>query len=109
MRGAPMTIRVLAALAAVLVVSFSPQSSEADKAAKTIKAGDIQCHQVYLASDELEGREAGSEGGLRAAYYIADHLAALGFEGGAGDGSFFQPFGGGNPMGEMKDANVLRF
>ena len=105
-----MKIRIPATLTmAVLLASFSFQSSEADKAGKTIKATDIQRHQVYLASDELEGREGGSEGGLRAAYYLADHLAGLGFEGGAGDGSFFQPFGGANPMGEMKDANLVRF
>jgi hypothetical protein len=103
-----MRIRILGATAAALLASFAPQSSEADKAGRTIKAGDIQRHQVFLASDELEGREGGSEGGLRAAYYIADHLAALGFEGGAGDGTFFQPFGGGNAMGEIKDVNLVR-
>ncbi len=102
-----MRLRLLAALALALFVA-APQSAELDKALKTIKAVDIQRHQVYLASDELEGREAGSEGGHKAALHIAAHLAGLGFEGGGNDGSYFYPFGGGGAMGELADANLVR-
>jgi len=46
----------------------------------------------YLASDELEGRGAGTDGLLRAAEFLQGEFAALGLRGGAADGSFFQPF-----------------
>jgi hypothetical protein len=102
-----MRLRLFSAVAVGLVVA-APQSAELDKALKTIKGSDIQRHQVYLASDELEGREAGSEGGHKAALHIAAHLASLGFEGGGSDGGYFYPFGGGAAMGELADANVVR-
>ncbi|HTF56619.1 MAG TPA: M28 family peptidase [Planctomycetota bacterium] len=95
-------------LLAALAPALAPQSSEIDRAIKTIRALDIQRHQAFLASDELEGREAGSDGGQRAALHIADHLASLGFEGGASDGGYFQPFGGGSATGDLADANLLR-
>ena len=102
-----MRLRFLSAAVLGLLVA-APQSAEIDKALKTIKAADIQRHQVYLASDELEGREAGTEGGHKAALHISAHLASLGFEGGGGDGSYFYPFGGGGAMGELADANTLK-
>jgi aminopeptidase YwaD len=49
---------------------------------------DIQ----YLASDELEGRDTGTEGEAKAAAYIAMRFADLGLTGGANDGSFYQVF-----------------
>ena len=103
-----MKLFVPAALCASLAFVLAPQSADVEKGLKTIRAVDIQRHQVYLASDELEGREAGSEGGLRAGLHIAYHLMSLGFEGGASDGGYFQPFGGGSPMGELADANTFR-
>lgn len=102
-----MNLRYLAVLV-LSVVALAPQSAEIDAALKTIKAADIQRHQVYLASDELEGREAGSEGGHKAALHIAAHLAGLGFEGGGTDSGYFYPFGGGGAMGELADANFVR-
>lgn len=45
---------------------------------------------TVLASDSMEGREAGTRGHERAAGYVAGRLAALGIAGGAGDGSYFQ-------------------
>ena len=102
-----MRLRSLAVIVVGLLVA-APQSAELDKALKTIRAQDIQRHQTYLASDELEGREAGSEGGHKAALHIAAHLASLGFEGGGSDGGYFYPFGGGGAMGELADCNTLR-
>jgi len=102
-----MKLFVPAAMIAILALA-PVQSGEIDRGLKTIRALDIQRHQAYLASDELEGREAGSEGGQRAALHIVDQLASLGFEGGASDGGYFQPFGGGSSPGELADANLLR-
>ncbi|HEY3227506.1 MAG TPA: M28 family peptidase [Planctomycetota bacterium] len=102
-------MRLFVPAALIAALALAPvQSGEVDKALKTIRAIDIQRHQVFLASDELEGREAGSEGGQRAALHIVDHLASLGFEGAASDGGYFQPFGGGSATGELADANLLR-
>ena len=52
-----------------------------------IRAADIQAHQEVLAADAMQGREAGSEGGHKAALYIADRLKALGLQ------PHLQPFG----------------
>lgn len=103
-----MNLRFVLSIALGLAVLAPQSASEIDKARKTIKAQDIQRHQAFLASDELEGREAGTDGGHRAAMHIADHLAALGIEGGASDGGYFQCFGGGNAMGEMTEVNYAR-
>jgi hypothetical protein len=52
---------------------------------------EIKAHIKYLASDELEGRLAGSEGGRKAAEYIKDQFTSYGllpFY----NGSYFQEF-----------------
>lgn len=92
----------------LLLLLVSPKD-DLDKGMKTIKAGDIQKHQVYLASDELEGRDSGSDGGHKAAIYITEHLAKCGFRPGASDGGWFQPFGGGGSYGPVDEANYLHF
>lgn len=99
--------RSIAVLVAV-VLAFQAKSDDLDKALKTVKAADIQRHQVYIASDELEGRDAGSDGGHKAALYIVQHLEKCGFEPAAADGGWFQPFGGGGAMGDVAEANALR-
>ncbi|WP_233262176.1 M28 family metallopeptidase [Vitiosangium sp. GDMCC 1.1324] len=43
-------------------------------------------HVEFLASDELQGRETGSEGYRKAAAYVAEQLAAAGVKPGAGEG-----------------------
>jgi len=49
---------------------------------------DIQ----YLASDELEGRDTGTEGEAKAAAYISQRFKDLGLTAAGVDGSFFQTF-----------------
>ena len=48
------------------------------KYAETIQAEDLKKHLTYIASDELEGRDTGSEGGKKAAVYIAKQFENLG-------------------------------
>lgn len=48
------------------------------KYAETISAEDLRRHLTYIASDELEGRDTGSEGQRKAAEYIATHFKSLG-------------------------------
>ena len=45
-----------------------------------------------MASDALEGREAGTRGGRAAADHLVEQYARLHLRGGAADGSFLQPF-----------------
>ena len=79
-------------LAALLLLA-SCQRAPAEDPVQTIRADDIKKHQTFLASDELEGRGAGSEGGKKASSYIADQVKAWGFKPAGTDGTYFQPFG----------------
>ena len=47
-------------------------------------------HIEYLASDELAGRQTGSEGHHKAAVYVADQFRSLGLQE-AGTNGYFQP------------------
>lgn len=49
---------------------------------------------TYLASDELEGREAGTRGEHLAAAYIAERFESLGLEPGGDHGTYYQEFEG---------------
>lgn len=45
---------------------------------ETITETELSKHVYYLASDEIEGRRAGTEGAFKAAQYIADEFIAYG-------------------------------
>jgi hypothetical protein len=53
----------------------------------------LQEHINVLASDSLEGREAGSRGGRAAANYIIEQLKQIGMQPAGANGDWFQPFG----------------
>ncbi|MCS7157244.1 MAG: M20/M25/M40 family metallo-hydrolase [Blastocatellia bacterium] len=57
-----------------------------------ITAEEIRAHVRFLASDELEGREAGTEGAERAARYIASAFRAYGLKPVGENGTFEQRF-----------------
>lgn len=46
----------------------------------TITESDLKKHLTYIASDELEGRDTGSEGQKKAAEYIINHLKEWGLQ-----------------------------
>lgn len=46
----------------------------------TITEADLRKHLTYIASDELEGRDTGSEGQKKAAAYIVEHLKEWGLQ-----------------------------
>src|ERR1700745_901195 len=50
----------------------------------------LRAHIKFLSDDLLEGRGTGARGGVIAAKYLAAQLEALGLEGAAPGGSFFQ-------------------
>ena len=51
---------------------------------------ELQGHLMYLASDELGGRRTTSEGGAKAAIYIAKQLEEYGVKPAPGQSDFFQ-------------------
>lgn len=53
-------------------------------------AANIEADMRFLASDELEGREAGTPGYDQAAQYVADRMADLGVAPAGTDGTYFQ-------------------
>ncbi len=83
-------------LLALMTCHVGMAQKPADKYSSTITEDDLRKHLTYIASDELQGRDTGSEGQKKAADYIADHFKKLGLSpivptaGGAK--SYFQTF-----------------
>ncbi|WP_259015781.1 M28 family peptidase [Emticicia fluvialis] len=78
---------------------YAQNPNTLDKAkiyAATISAENLKKDLTYIASDELEGRDTGSEGQKKAADYIAKRFADLGLQPVASDGKggkgYFQHF-----------------
>jgi hypothetical protein len=64
----------------------------AQQGSSDISAEDLRAHVKYLASDELEGRLAGTEGNAKAAKYIAGLFAQYGLTPAGDNGTYFQSF-----------------
>jgi len=79
------------ALAIGLTMPLLAQNSPQVKYATTITADDLKKHLTYLSSDELQGRDTGTEGGKKAANYLADFYENIGLAGPV-KGEYFQPF-----------------
>lgn len=75
-----------------LTLSSVPSWAGTDEAVKTITAKELKDHVAYLASDALEGRGAGQDGGKKAGAYIAKEFKRLGLKPGGDNGTFFQNF-----------------
>ncbi len=58
--------------------------------AQEISEDDLRTHIKILASDEFEGREPGTKGGIKTVHYLAKQWFDAGYVGGAKDGSFYQ-------------------
>jgi len=85
-------------LAVLFVCGFSASSQAADmavvtKARNTIQSKDLKRHVNVLASDTLEGREAGERGGRAAGLYLKKYLVDHKIAGRAGRGRYLQEFG----------------
>lgn len=72
-----------------------------DKGLATIDRVTAEAHVRFLAADELEGREAGSNGGRVAANYIASQLQQAGVAP-LLPGGYFQPFDAYRPERQQK-------
>lgn len=88
-----------------LLVVLLAQTKDAEfpkEALEGIKADEAFEHVRVLASDEYEGREAGTPGNDRAARYLAERLKAMGLKPAGVAANYLQPFQGGG-----KTQNVL--
>ena len=74
--------------------------------AKTIKAAEMKTHLTVLASDELEGRETGTEGQRKAADYIAGEFKKLGLPPIVNGNSYFQNIAFAGERWEEIEVNV---
>lgn len=83
-------LTLMATSAIVLLGCSSLPANHSSSPGPTANAAAIEGHMVFLASDELEGRDTGSRGHEIAALYIATQLQALGLEPAGDNGSYFQ-------------------
>lgn len=77
----------------VLLLASCSRAEDPAAAAGTIVVDDLRRHQVYLTSDDLEGRGAGKPGGQKAAAYLEAECRRLGLSPAGKEGGFFFPFG----------------
>jgi hypothetical protein len=73
-----------------------------------ISVADIKVHLQYLASDDLEGRKAGTEKNKEAAEYVAKQFEKFGLLPGGDNGTYFQEFEFISTV-SMADGNELSF
>ncbi|MBI1851883.1 MAG: M28 family peptidase [Planctomycetes bacterium] len=85
-----------------ILASASPSGSGTSLAIASINDADLSSHIYFLASDELEGRAAGTPGCNVAAEYIASELHRSGITPAGDDGTYFQNF----KHGELAVKNV---
>ena len=90
-----MGLVVLGSLLAGATSAPAVERAHLEAALETIRASEAQRHVEVLADDALEGREAGSRGGLAAGSYLVKHLTAAGLKPAGDSGSYFQVFGAG--------------
>jgi hypothetical protein len=64
----------------------------ADESVPEITSRELMAHVEYLADDDLQGREAGTDGALQAAAYIAAEFERLGLKPMGDEGTYFQGF-----------------
>ena len=84
-----MSQRIAAALAGVLSLSFAPPAP-AQTTGFQPSAAEVKAHMQFLASDLMEGREAGSRGYDLAASYVASRFLALGLKPAGDNGTYLQ-------------------
>jgi len=70
----------------------SAENGPSGAAFESIRAEDLRKDIGFLTSPNLEGREAGTQGGYAAAEYLRGQLAALGLPGACPKRGYFQPF-----------------
>lgn len=92
-------------IAAVLGAPSLVEANDVDDARLSIQAADLRSHIEFLASDTIEGRKAGSEGGQAAAAYLASQFRSYGLE--PEKQGFRQEFKAGNDDEPITMRNVI--
>lgn len=77
---------------ATLATLFLVSSLLAQTTSPLVTVDELRTHVRYLASDELQGRRAGTEGAKKAAEYIAREFRAYGLQPAGDNGSYLQKF-----------------
>jgi hypothetical protein len=103
-----------AAISGVLAALFIPGLLAPEAPALIAEASTVSVDRArlmadvrWLADQQLEGRRAGTAGGIKARQWIADEFAAIGLTPAGSDG-FFQPFSSsGRGVSEPDAANVV--
>ena len=80
----------LTAILATLLASCAPDAVAPVQALPGPDAAAIEAHMAYLASDDLEGREAGTSGYDLAADYVAAEFEKIGIAPAGDNGTYFQ-------------------
>ncbi len=100
-------LRLLAVSTFSLCIACDSVTSaqETDESPITVK--ELQAHAAFLASDTLQGREAGTAGGQAVAAYLADELRRLKFKPIGTQNDYRQSFGAGyqNVLGLLVGAD----
>ena len=78
--------------AGILLFGCSEETLHNSSSTQAITDADIAFHISYLASDALEGREAGSRGARAAGDYLASEFNHFGLEPAGTNGSYFHEF-----------------
>ncbi len=76
---------------ALMLAACAPDAPPPITALPAPDAASIEAHIAYLASDDLEGREAGTPGYDLAADYVAAEFKEMGLPPAGTDGTYFQP------------------
>ncbi len=84
---------VVSILSVCAAFQSSAIADESDESPITVK--ELQAHASFLASDTLQGREAGTAGGQAVAAYLADQLRRLKFKPAGSETDYRQSFGAG--------------
>ncbi len=74
--------------------AWGVEAADLAKALNSITKEELKRHVEVLADDTLEGRQAGSRGGMAAGNYLAKAFADAGLAPAGESGSFFQGFNG---------------
>lgn len=77
---------------AAISLGLAPATASAQVAPDmpVFSAARVKAHVEYLASDAMEGRNAGTPGHERAARYVSEQFAAMGLKPGGDNGSWYQ-------------------
>ena len=81
---------LMAALMTALIAACAPEAPAAPAELPAADAAAIEAHMAYLASDDLEGREAGTPGFDLAAAYVAGEFAKIGIAPAGDSATYFQ-------------------